>query len=252
MHKTMIAALTLSFLLVPAAPSMAEQTALTPAQQTEIKNIIRNFLVEEEPEIIIKAAQTVQQREQVKQTQSAQEAVVKNKDKIYSDPDTQILGNAKGDVMVVEFFDYQCGYCKMAHPALKELMEKDKNVAFVAKEFPILGDGSLMASRAAIASIKQKKYDKFHNALMEFRGQLNESSIMEAATKSGLNADQLKKDMNDKRIDEIVAKNRALGAELGVRGTPFFIIGDEVRPGAMNADELNKAVANARSKKGKK
>lgn len=247
MQKTLNLAFAAAFLLASSAvPANAQQPALTPAQQEEVKTIIRNFLVQEEPELVMKAAEAAQVREQAM-------VFANNKDKIYKDPDTQVLGNPKGDVMIVEFFDYQCGYCKMAHTGVKDILQKDKNVGYIAKEFPILGDGSMMATRAALASVKQKKYEAMHNALMEYRGALNEGSIMDIATKAGLDAAQLKKDMNDQKIENIIAANRALGVALGIQGTPYFIVGDEVRSGAMRAEDMTKAIAAARDKKlGKK
>ncbi len=248
MQKLLLSALTLTFLLAP--PAFAADPALSSAQQTEVEDIVRKLLTEKEPDIIAKAAQVLQQRSQAQQAQTSLEAVEKNKDKLLNDPNTPVLGNPKGDVTIVEFFDYQCGYCKMAHPAIKDILAKDKNVRFVAKEYAILGDASLLASRAAVASVKQKKYDKFHDALMGYHGQYTEASVMELATKAGLDADQLKRDMNDKTVDDTISGIRKLGADIGVRGTPFFIIGSTVRPGAMNAQELEQAVADAR--KGKK
>lgn len=222
--------------------------ALTPAQKEEVKAVIKQYLTEESPEVIRKAVQVLQQRDQTEQLQSTLDLVEKNKSKIYDDADTPVLGNPKGDVSIVEFFDYHCGYCKMAHPAIVDALEKDKNLRFVAKEYPILGDESLLAARAALASVKQGKYEKFHDALMTNRGAMNDASIMELAKKSGLNVEKLQKDMQDNHISVIIDANRALAQTIGVRGTPLFIIGDEIRPGALNADDIKTAVENARKK----
>lgn len=245
MRNILMTALASTMLLATAAHA---QGALTPAQQSEVKTIIKQYLTEENPDVVRKAVQALQQREQAQQMQSTQDAVDKNKSKIYDNPDTPVLGNPKGDVAIIEFFDYQCGYCKMAHNAVKEALAKDNNLRFVAKELPILGDGSVIASRAALASVKQGKYEKMHDALMSNRGAMDEAAIMTLAKKAGLDTDKLKKDMQDKSIDAIINDNRALAQELEIRGTPLFIIGDDIRPGAMNLEDMQRAVENARKK----
>ncbi|MGB4100980.1 MAG: DsbA family protein [Alphaproteobacteria bacterium] len=245
MRKILMTALASTMLMSTAAGA---EGALTSAQQDEVKGIIKKYLVEENPDVIRKAVQALQQREQVQQMRSVADAVEKNKSKIYDNPSMPVLGNPKGDVTIVEFFDYQCGYCKMAHNTVKDALEKDKNLRYVAVEFPILGDASLLASRAALASVKQGKYEKFHDALMSNRGAMDEAAIMTMAKKVGMDADQLKKDMQTPQIETMINDNRALGQELEVRGTPLFIIGDDIRPGAMNLEDLQKAVENVRKK----
>lgn len=235
------------FLAMPA--HAAESEGLTAAQKSEVETIIRQFLIEKEPETVMKAVEVLKQRDQQQQMAIAKEAVTKHKDRIYDEPTSPVLGNPKGDVTIVEFFDYSCGYCKMAQPIIEEILKTDKNVRFIAKEFPILGEGSVLGSRAALASVKQKKYEKFHNALMGFRGPINDHAITEVAQRIGLDAGQLKRDMNDKSIDDIIATNRKLGNDMGVRGTPMFIIGDTVSPGAMDAEAIKKAIADARAAK---
>ena len=245
MRKILMTAMTSAMLLTTSAHA---EGALTPAQHDEVKSIIRQYLTEEDPGIVRKAVQTLQQREQAQQMQSTLDKVERNKSKIYDNPDTPVLGNPKGDVTIIEFFDYQCGYCKMANTAVKDALAKDKNLRFVAKEYPILGEASVLATRAALASVKQGKYEKLHDALMTNRGAMDESAIMDMAKKAGLDTARLKSDMQDKHIDTIISENQALGQELEVRGTPLFIIGDEIRPGAMNLEDLQKAVENVRKK----
>lgn len=242
--KKLLTVAALAMLISPYA--MAEES-FTAAQKTEIEAVARQLLIEKEPEIIMKAIEVLKQREQTQQLAIGKEAVNKNKERIYNEPTSPVLGNPKGDVTIVEFYDYACGYCKMAQPTIKALLEQDKNIRFIAKEFPILGEGSILASRAAIASIKQNKFEKFHDVLMSFRGAMNEAAIMDAAQRSGLDTAKLKRDMNDKSIDETIATNRKLGNDLGVRGTPMFIIGDVVNPGALDEAALKQAVINARN-----
>lgn len=239
-----------AFGLLLAMPAhAAEGDALSAAQKSEVETVIRQFLIEKEPETIMKAIEVLKQRDQQQQMAVAKEAVAKHKERIYNEPTSPVLGNPKGDVTIVEFFDYACGYCKMAQPIVEELLKSDKNIRFIAKEFPILGESSVLGARAALASVKQKKYEQFHAALMNNRGAINDNTINDIAQRVGLDAAQLKRDMNDKAIDDIIATNRKLGNDLGVRGTPMFIIGDMVNPGAMDAEALKKAVADARAKK---
>ncbi|MEJ0062707.1 MAG: DsbA family protein [Alphaproteobacteria bacterium] len=236
----------------PAQAAAAPADALSPAQESAVEDVVRKLLTEKEPDIIVKAFQTVQQREQSKQFQQSKTAVSESKDRIFNNPEDPILGNPKGDVTIVEFYDYQCHFCKQAHEAVVKLLAQDKNIRFIAKEFPILGDGSVLAARAALASIKQKKFDKMHDALMKQPTQFNESVIMDIAKKNGLDAVMLKKDMADKHIDEMIATNRQLGVDLGVRGTPMFLIGEETRPGALPLEDLKKMVADIRASQAKK
>ena len=195
----------------------------------------------------MRAVDVIKQREQQQQLAVSREAVSKNKEALFNNPNSPVLGNPKGDVTVVEFYDYACGYCKMAQAAVKDVLTTDKNVRFIAKEFPILGEGSVIAARAALASIKQKKFPEFHEVLMNHRGALSETTVMELAQRTGLDTGKLKSDMADKAVDDMIAENRKLGSELGVRGTPMFIIGDLVNPGALDATALKQAIADARA-----
>lgn len=245
--KKLLTLAAIALLLTP--PVMAAEEGFTDAQKAEIETIVRQFLVEKEPDTVMKAIEVLKQRDQQQQLNITKDAIAKNKDKIYNDPNSPVLGNPDGDVTIVEFYDYSCGYCKMAQPFVEEILKTDKNVRFIAKEFPILGEGSLLASRAAIASIKQKKFEKFHNTLMNFHGTINESSIMDAAQRAGIDTAKLKRDMNDKSVDDIINTNRKLGNDLGVRGTPMFFIGDNVSPGAIDVNTMKQMIANARSAK---
>ncbi len=245
--KKLLTLAAIALLLTP--PVMAAEEGFTDAQKAEIETIVRQFLVDKEPETVMKAVEVLKQRDQQQQMAVSKEALAKNKDRLYNDPTSPVLGNPDGDVTIVEFYDYSCGYCKMGQPIVEEILKTDKNVRFIAKEYPILGEGSTLAARAAIASVKQKKFEKFHNTLMNFHGAMNESSIMDAAQRAGLDTARLKHDMNDKSVDEVINNNRKLGNDMGVRGTPMFIIGDTVIPGAMEAAVMKKHIQDARSAK---
>ncbi|PHQ69049.1 MAG: hypothetical protein COB93_09050 [Sneathiella sp.] len=157
-----------------------------------------------------------------------------------------VAGNPDGDVTIVEFFDYRCGYCKRSFPDLMKAVEEDGNIRLVLKEFPILGEDSVQASRAAIASMAQGKYMEFHTALMASRGALTKERILNIATDVGLDAVKLEADMDTAAIKEVISKNHAIAQQLGINGTPAFVIEDQFAPGALSADQLQNLVTAAR------
>jgi protein-disulfide isomerase len=229
-----------------AAPP-APVSTFSDAQRAEIEGIIKDYITQKNPEVLMEAMQELQKREAADSAAKTKAAVASDHAKLFEDPTTPIGGNPKGDVTVVEFFDYQCGYCKMAEPNIEKLLKEDKNVKLIYKDFPILGPMSVTAAKAALAAARQDKYIKFHDALMAQKGHLDEDLIYKVAKESGLDVEKLKKDMNDEVIDKAVETNVALGTEIGARGTPTFIIADQVYPGAMEYDQLKKAVDDARA-----
>ena len=190
----------------------------------------------------MEAAKAAQQKQEEENNKKATEALGKNKDKLFNSPSDPILGNPKGDVTIVAFFDYNCGYCKKANEPMRKLVESDKNVKFVMKEYPILAESSRVAARAALAANKQKKYAELHNALMENKGALSEDTILDMAVKAGLDKEKLKKDMESPEVAAIILATADLGREIGAHGTPTFIVGDKVVPGAMDLADMKKLV----------
>lgn len=161
------------------------------------------------------------------------------------DPNAPILGNIDGDVTLVEFFDYNCAYCKRAMSVVQELLEKDPNVRLVYREFPILGEGSVFASKAALAARKQNKYEEMHWALMSLP-RADEASTLRIAEELGLNVEQLKRDMDAPEIEQHIALSMELAGELGINGTPSFIAGDTLAPGLVPFEQLKLIVDTAR------
>jgi protein-disulfide isomerase len=157
-----------------------------------------------------------------------------------------VAGNPDGDVTIVEFFDYRCGYCKQSFPELMKAVEADGNVRLVLKEFPILGAESFLASQAAIASLEQGKYLEFHTALMGSRGGVTMERIRTLASEVGLDLEKLEADMKDEKVRQVVEKNYALAEKLGITGTPAFIIGDEFIPGVISGEQMQQLIAAAR------
>ena len=169
-----------------------------------------------------------------------------HRDELLRDPESPVGGNRDGDVTVVEFFDYRCGYCIAMAPRLETLLDADRGLRFVYKEWPILGPMSEYAARAALAARRQGRYQDFHAALMRLRGRLTEATVLDAARRLGLDPERLREDMKSPEIDRALDDNRALAAELGITGTPAFVIGDRLVPGAVPLGELKAAVAAAR------
>jgi protein-disulfide isomerase len=236
------AALSLSLLTLPAA---AQESSVTPQQKTEIEKIVHDYLVEH-PEVIREAIQALQAKDDESKADSQTQAVLKNKDALYNDPDTPVAGNRMGDVTVVEFFDYHCPYCKAVSQPLQQLLQEDKGVRLVLKEFPILGDDSVLASHAALAAVGQGKYWEFHQALMEHRGQFDMDVIKTIAAKVGMDPAKLEADMGKKPIESMIAANHKLARTLDYSATPTFIIGDKVVEGAIPLEQIKELIKQAR------
>ena len=236
--------LLLSVSMVPAAegppPLNAEQTKA-------VEKIIRQYLGDH-PEVILEALQAMEEKKRVAEQRKREQALFLRRDALEKDPSSPVGGNPEGDVTIVEFFDYQCGYCKRVWASIRELLAGDANIRYVFKEFPILGPESVVASRAALAAWKQgpEPYMAFHSALMENRGGLPEAKIMAVAAKVGLDVDQLREDMDSPAVQQALRKNYRLAQELDISGTPAFIIGDHLIPGAADLDSLKKLVAASR------
>jgi len=234
---------------VPGAQTAAPATAFSDAQRAAIEDIIKDYLTNKHPEVMAQGLQTLQQREQESAEAKTKSEVDKAKDRIFNDPNTPFVGNPKGNVTVVEFYDYQCGYCKMSEEATEKLIREDKNLKFVFKDFPILGPASAEAAKASLASVKQGKFQAFHDALMNKKDHLTSDLIYQTAKDAGLDVDKLKKDMNDSSVTDEINATLKLGQDIGARGTPMFIIGDTIVPGAMQYEQLKQAISDARSGK---
>ncbi len=246
MRRLMALVLFAATLTAAAAPGHAQdKRSFTPQQQQEIERIVRDYL-KTHPEVIIEAAKALEAKEQEAQQQRVKAAIDANRDKLINDPDSPVMGNPKGDVTVVEFFDYQCPYCKKMTAPLNDAMAKDGKLRVVFKEWPVLGPESLIAAKASLASQKQGKYKEFHNALMDTKGRLNETVIMSIAEKSGLDIKRLKKDMDAPDVQDELKQNQALAATLQLEGTPAFVIGSQMAPGAISADTLKDMIDAAR------
>ena len=209
---------------------------------------VREYLLKN-PEVIMEALQILQQRQRAAEAENLKRTIAERGEEILNDPAAPVGGNPAGDVTVVEFFDYNCPYCRRVAPTVVELEQADPDLRLIYKEFPILGPGSQFAARAALASRRQGKYVPFHNALMQATDQVTEETVMETAREVGLDTEQLRADMQDPAIQEAIGRNLQLASALGITGTPSFIIGEEVVPGAVELRTLQSLIARARREK---
>ena len=225
------------------APARAAE--FTPQQRKAIEEIIRDYLTQN-PDLMLDVLQAAQDKLKGESREKAAVTLVERRKEILDDPESPVGGNPKGDVSVVEFFDYRCPYCKQVMPALDALLAKDKQLRFVYKEFPVLGPDSVHAARAALAAGKQGKYEAMHRALMAIKGQFDEPAIMKVAASVGLDVERLKTDMAAPETDRALKANVKLAEALDIHGTPGFVIGDEIVPGAVGLDELKRLIEAAR------
>lgn len=246
--------LALSVALLAAAgsalTSARAQTAqpFTPEQKAALQQLVREVLISN-PEILVEAMNALEARQQAEAGKAAKAAIAANRKALVDDGVSYVAGNPKGDVTIVEFFDYRCGYCKQVQPSLLTLLKEDSKVRLVLKELPVLGPESVMASRAAVAALEQDKGSKylgFHNAMMAFRGQLGETEVMRMAGEAGLDLKKLKADMASAKVEQVLRANLALADTLGIQGTPGFVVGDELIPGAVSLDALRQIVKQTR------
>lgn len=248
---TTIRGAVLALALAALAPAMgsgaAMAQALTPEQTKAVEDIFRR-MIKEQPRLILDALQEMRQREEAEAEAKAMSAVKEKRDEILKDPAAPIFGNPDGDVTVVEFFDYRCPYCKTVAGRAMEAAKKDGKVKVMFKELPILGPESVFAARAALAAHRQGKYIEYHLALMRTRERLNEEVTVRIAQGVGIDLEKLRKDMASPEIKRQLEANLELAQELGIRGTPAFIVGDKLAPGAVDEETLVKMIAEARKK----
>ena len=231
-----------------AAPAAHAQDDLTPKQQEAVKKLVHDYIMEN-PGIIADAIEALRAKEDLAAEAAAKKTLADRKDEVFSDADAPVLGNPKGDVTVVEFFDYRCPYCKAMADQIADVVKADGKTKLVMKEFPVLGPESVTASRAALAAREQKKYEEFHRALMRLKEPLTDKVLMKTAQEAGLNVDKLKKDMDDQKIDTILKNNLKLAHDLNIDATPTFIVGDQIVPGAVPAQSLKQLIEQTRKGK---
>lgn len=231
-------------------PVLAQAPApgLTPEQRAAVVALIRETLLQN-PELIQEAMVELERRNTLAQAEAQRSAVTAEKANLIDPATSAILGNPQGDVTIVEFMDYNCGFCKRALEDVRALAKEDPKLKVVIKDFPILGPDSVEASRVAVAAMTQlqgAKYFDFHDKLMATKGRVNGAKALEIAKESGADIERLKKDMGSTQTKAVIEGTVALGDRLGLTGTPAFIVGDEVVFGAVGVPVLKQKIDSVR------
>ena len=244
-----IPARALALVLLAAAPSGAAraQEAFTPAQRDAIRALLVETL-RSQPELVLEALQSLEQRQEEAQRAAAKRTLVERRRDIFEDTGDPSVGNPQARTVLVEFFDYRCPYCKQMDAPLKALLSADPDLRIVRKDLPVLGPASVVAARAALASRAQNKYAALHDAMMGFRGPLDEAAIFRIAGEVGLDVARLRRDMEAPEIGQRLQKIAALAQALQINGTPAFVIGDTLVPGAVDLATMRSLIAEARAK----
>ena len=240
--RALLALLALTAIAFAAGPGPAQAADLTPAQRQEIDGIIHDYLMKN-PQVLIDAIKAAEDKLTHDADAKASQAVSTHRREVFDDPQTPTAGNPKGDVAIVEFFDYRCPYCKKVEPQLEALLKQDPKLRLVFKEFPILGPVSVTAAHAALAAQRQGKYDAFHDAMMAARGNITDETVFQVAKAVGLDLGRLKRDMAAPEIGKAITANIKLADALEINGTPTFLVGDRMIPGAVDLDGLQQLVA---------
>lgn len=236
-------------LLAVAVPHISRAAEFSAPQRGEIEKIVRDYLIAH-PEVLQEAMAELEKRQAAAEAEKHKDAVKENAQALFSSPRQVNLGNPQGNVTFVEFFDYNCGYCKRAMEDMMALMKSDPKLKVVLKEFPVLGPGSVEAAQVAVAVNMQdksgKKYLEFHQKLLGGRGQADRARAMAVAKEIGMNMAQIEKDMASPEVKATLQENFKLAEALGLNGTPSYVIGDKVIVGAVGLAPLQEGINTAR------
>jgi protein-disulfide isomerase len=230
-------------------PPAAAAESFSETQRGEIESIVRNYLIAH-PEVLEEAMGELSKRQAVAEAEKHEASVTSNADKIFNSPRGVVLGNKDGDVNFVEFFDYNCGYCKRAMADMLDLMKADPKLKVVLKEFPVLSQGSVEAAQVAVAVRMQdpsgKKYLDFHQRLLGGRGQADKAHAIAAAKEAGLDTARIEKDLTSPEVRATLEENLKLAEAMGMNGTPSYVIGKQVVIGAVGLESLKEKIGIAR------
>jgi protein-disulfide isomerase len=198
------------------------------------------------PEVLIQSLRIAKEREETRAAEQGKALLASLKHELVDDPNAPVRGNPSGDVTLVEFFDYRCPYCRQVEPFLQALLKNDHGLRVVVKEFPILGPASVYAARVALAANEQGKYEQFHNAVMSKKPNIDEATVLKLADETGLALDRLKTDMNSPEVTAEIKRTIEIAKALRLTGTPAFIVGTELIPGATDLETLQALLVEAR------
>lgn len=233
----------------------ASFTSMAPAARADeqlnrpaIEAIVKDYLMRH-PEVITEAINAMQAKQAADEAERQKKTLADNQDSIINAPQNAVLGNPKGDVTLVEFFDYNCGYCKRGLADMLKLLQTDKNLKVVLRDYPILTPGSIEAADVALAvknQIQGDKFLQFHQELLSSRGAVGKDRALEVAQSVGVDMSKLQVDMSDPGLRKSLASNLQLGETLGINGTPSYVIGSELVPGAVGYDALKEKIDSMR------
>ncbi len=232
------------FVILPLFAQEKIKESFSENEMATIKKLALEALLEN-PEILREASRILQAREEQIRNDNVSEQIREYSSELTDTKDTVVIGNPAGDITIIEFFDYNCPYCKTAAKDLQELIKSDENIKFIPREWPILNDNSVIAARAALASIAQGKYKEYHWRLMK-EGSLTEAKIFEIAKDLKIDISNLKKDMESEFVVNHIAKSTALARRIGFSGTPLFIIEGDFFPGFVPLEELELIISDIR------
>ena len=231
------------------APVTASAQNFSEGQRGEIEKIIRDYLLAH-PEVLEEVSAELSKRQAAAEAEKHQATISQNAETIFNSPRGVTIGNKEGDVTFVEFFDYNCGYCKRAMTDMIDLMKADPKLKVVLKEFPVLGEGSIQAAHVAVAVRMQdqtgKKYLEFHQKLLGGRGAADRVRALAVAKEIGLDMPRLEKDMASDEVKATIAESMKLAEALGISGTPTYVVGSDVAVGAVGLDALREKIGAVR------
>ncbi len=240
----------LAMTLAQPAPAQQSKPPLPEGMDRETLNQVIEDYIRANPEVIIESLRSLEDRQRQAEADHRRQIIQARSEELSQNPGDPVFGNPDGDVTIVEFFDYRCGYCRRMVPTIQKMLEEDPNLRWVMKEFPILGPESLYAARAALAAQKQGKYQEFHMALMSEGVTVTDENVDRIAALLGLDMEQLKADMQSEETERVLAQNQQLARELGISGTPSFVLGDSFIPGAVPEQQLIQLIEQEREKNG--
>jgi protein-disulfide isomerase len=230
-------------------PPAASAQSFSDSQRGDIETIVRNYLIAH-PEVLEEAMAELNKRQAAADAEKHEASIASNAEAIFNSPRGVMIGNKDGDVTFVEFFDYNCGYCKRAMADMLDLMKSDPKLKVVLKEFPVLSPGSVEAAQVAVAVRMQdptgKKYLEFHQKLLGGRGQADKAHAMAAAKEAGLDTARIEKDLANPEVKATIEENFKLAEAMGMNGTPSYVIGKQIVVGAVGLDGLKEKIGVAR------
>ncbi len=227
-------------------------SSMSDAEKAEFGAQVRDYLLEN-PEVIVEAITILEQRQAAAGAQADKTLVAENADELFNDGYSWVGGNPDGDITLVEFMDYRCGYCRRAVPEVASLLAEDGNIRLVIKELPILGDASVMSSRFAVATKQvagDDAYKQVHDALLEFSGDVSDVTLRRISDGLGLDSDAILAAMDSDEVSDEINRTRALAQRMNISGTPSFVLGTEMLRGYLPADQMQDIADTVRAEQG--